>query len=186
MADTMDRGDAAARPGRMRVLWDWVWPILVGCGIAYVVQRWVVGFANVPSGSMYPTIPNPCTIVVNHIATEFFPIRRGEVVLFPAPDDPTTIYVKRVVGMPGETVSIHDGHVYINGKVLNEPYLKVPTTGDFGPYKVPANSYFMLGDNRGDSDDSRYWIHKFVPRASILGRADFVIWPLWKAGPIQQ
>lgn len=174
----------------LKMLWEWVWPIAIGVGVAEIIIRWVFSFAQVPTGSMYPTIPvnppevpNPAYILVDHLATEFGKPYRGEVVLFPYPDDPTQIYVKRIIGLPGDSVSIHGGHVYINGKLLSEPYLTTSAGvpyGTFGPYKVPANDYFMLGDNRNNSEDSRYWKHKFVPRSTIIGRADAVVWPLNK------
>lgn len=168
----------------VKTLWGWIWPIAVGCLLAFGIMRWVVGFAVVPTSSMYPTIPNPCYIVVNHLETEFSKPYRGEVVLFPFPDDRSRIFVKRIIGLPEETITIHDGSVYVDGKKLNEPYLTQPTEGTFGPYVVPKGCYFMLGDNRAVSEDSRYWQHKFVPEKDILGRADFVIWPIGKAGPI--
>lgn len=189
MAENEQQGSQRP-PSSLKVLWDWVWPIAVGVLVAEVIIRWVFSFAQVPTGSMYPTIPvnppqvpHPSYILVDHLATEFGKPYRGEVVLFPFPDDPTQIYVKRIIGMPGDTITIHNEHVYINGKVLAEPYLTTAngvTLGTFGPYHVPKNDYFMLGDNRNNSEDSRYWIHKFVPRSTIIGRADAVVWPLTK------
>ena len=169
-----------------RTLWSWVWPIAIGWLVAAGIMRWVVSFAVVPTSSMWPTIPNPCYILVDHIVTETEAPYRGEVVLFPFPDDPTQIYVKRIIGMPGDTVTIHGGHVYINGKELSEPYLHgVLTPGDWGPYHVPAGHYFMLGDNRSVSEDSRYWVHKYVAGNTIIGRADMVVWPFTKWKSIQ-
>ncbi|WP_258109709.1 signal peptidase I [Alicyclobacillus sp. SP_1] len=177
-----------SRGERMRKVWDWVWPIALGCAVAWGIIQWVVSFAVVPTGSMYPTIPNPCYILVNHLVTEFSPIHEGEVVVFHYPDDTKEIFVKRVIGTPGDTVYIHGGKVYVNGKVLPEPYLHgEPTLGTFGPYHVPKGKYFMMGDNRQNSFDSRFWKpHKYVPRSYIIGSADFVIWPLSKVEPIPQ
>ncbi|MCL6548077.1 MAG: signal peptidase I [Alicyclobacillus sp.] len=172
------------RPSLWRTVWGWLWPVALGAAVARGLMTWVVSFAEVPTGSMYPTIPNPCYILVDHIATEWFPPYRGEVVLFPWPDHPGTIFVKRIIGLPGETVAIRGGHVYINGRVLNEPYLTQSTPGRFGPVRVPEGSYFMLGDNRANSDDSRLWVHPYVPRSALIGRADLVIWPLYKAHAI--
>lgn len=168
-----------------RTAWGWIWPIAVGCLVALGIMRWVVSFAVVPTSSMWPTIPNPCYIFVDHVATEVGSLHRGEVVLFHWPDDPSKIFVKRIIGLPGDTIDIHDNHVFVNGQVLNEPYLQQPTTGNFGPYHVPDGNYFMLGDNRSISDDSRWWIHHYVPQASIVGRADYVIWPFTKVKPIR-
>jgi signal peptidase I len=177
--------DDTQRNSLLKGLWGWIWPIAVGCLIAWGIMHWVVSFAVVPSSSMYPTIPNPCYIFVNHLETEFEKPYRGEVVLFKFPDDPNRIFVKRIIGLPGDTITFKNGKVYINSKELNEPYITQPT--DSGPqssYHVPAGCYFMLGDNRSVSEDSRYWTHKYVPEKSILGRADFVVWPIGKAGPI--
>ena len=85
--------------------------------------------------------------------------------------------MKRVIGLPGETVEIKGGEVYIDGEVLEEPYLDVETIGDFGPYEVPEESYFMMGDNRNDSQDSRYWNNTFVKRNKILGKVYFTYLP---------
>lgn len=174
------------KPTTWKLIWDWIWPIAVGIVVAKAIMYWVVSVATVPTASMAPTIPNPCYILVDHVATEFSAPTRGEVVLFHFPDNPSQIFVKRVIGLPGDTVTIHSGHVYIDGKVLKEPYLPagVVTQGDFGPYVVPAGHYFMMGDNRNNSDDSRYWVHKYVAQSAIVGRADLVVWPLTKAGSI--
>ncbi|MCL6446498.1 MAG: signal peptidase I [Alicyclobacillus sp.] len=166
-------------------MWSWLWPILVGVAVAKGLMMWVISFAEVPSGSMYPTIPvnppevpHPVYILVDHLATELHKPYRGEIVLFPWPDDPKEVFVKRIIGMPGDTLAVHKGHVYINGHVLYEPYLTQATTGTYGPVKVPPGHYFMMGDNRAISDDSRSWQHPFVPASTIIGRADLVIWPL--------
>lgn len=173
------------QPSTWRQILDWVWPIAIGCLVAWVISRFVAGIAIVPSSSMYPTIPNPCYILDDHLATEFNAPYEGEVVLFHWPDNPKKIFVKRLIGMPGDTIQIYGGHVYRNGKMLNEPYLTAPTEGDFGPYHVPAGHYFMLGDNRKISDDSRYWQHPYVARSAIIGRADFVVWPSHKTKRIK-
>ncbi|MCL6631134.1 MAG: signal peptidase I [Alicyclobacillus herbarius] len=168
-----------------RTVWEWVWPIALGCLVAWGIQKWIFGVAMVPSESMYPTINNPCYVLVDHLATEFHAPYEGEVVLFHWPDDPSKIFVKRIIGMPGDTIVVHDGHVYRNGKELYEPYVAPGgTKGDYGPYKVPAGEYFMMGDNRNVSDDSRFWQHRYVARSAIIGRADMVIWPLGKAHTI--
>lgn len=174
------------KPARWKLVWDWVWPVLIGVVVARAVMQFIVSVATVPTASMAPTIPNPCYILVNHVATETSAPTRGEVVLFHFPDNPSTIFVKRVIGLPGDTVTIHSGHVYINGARLNEPYLSpgLVTEGDLGPFHVPAGHYFMMGDNRNNSDDSRFWVNKYVAQSAIVGRADFVIWPVAKAGSI--
>ncbi|QSO55184.1 signal peptidase I [Alicyclobacillus curvatus] len=169
----------APRRSGFRAVWSWIWPVAIGVLVAKALSMWVIGFAYVPSASMVPTIENPGRILLDHVATAVMPIYEGEVVVFHWPDDPSQIFVKRVIGLPGDTIVIHNGHVYRNGKLLNEPYLHgLVTEGTYGPYQVPANHYFMLGDNRNISDDSRMWVHKYVPRSYIIARADFQVTPL--------
>ena len=105
------------------------------------------------------------------------------VVIFKYPDDERQNYVKRIIGLPGETVEIKDGTVYVtqtNGKTiqLRDDFVTYCTpVGDYGPYKVPEDSYFMMGDNRNDSEDSRFWNHKFVKKKKIVGKVVFCYYP---------
>lgn len=170
-----------------------VLPIIIPVVLVILVRGYVVHADVVPSGSMYPTIPATSPshfslIVVNRLATELGSIHRGEVVVFWAPDHPHVLYVKRVIGMPGNTVTVTAHQVYINGHKLNEsnPNIARWNGTALGTYHVPAGHYFMLGDNRPISDDSRLWVHKYVARSAIVGQADFVLYPLNKIGPIAQ
>ncbi|KPV42990.1 hypothetical protein AN477_14815 [Alicyclobacillus ferrooxydans] len=159
-------------------VWNWIWPVGLGVLAARILSTWVIGFAYVPSASMVPAIQNPGHILLDHLATEWMPIYEGEVVVFHWPDNPTQIFVKRVIGLPGDTIVVKNGHVYRNGQELQEPYLHgLYTAGNYGPYHVPPGHYFMMGDNRNISDDSRDWVHKYVPRSFIIARADFEVWP---------
>jgi len=142
---------------------------------------------------MYPTIPatssrNFAYVIVNKLATELWPIHRGEVVVFHWPDDPSELFVKRVIGLPGDTVTVTSNAVYINGKKLveNNPDISKYNGTVVGTWKVPPGCYFMLGDNRPISDDSRLWVHKFVPRSMIVGEAEFVVYPFNKMSVISQ
>lgn len=158
--------EQAASPSVWRSLWGWVWPIVVGVAVAKALMTWVVSFAEVPTGSMYPTIPvnppqvpNPAYIIVDHLATEFHAPYRGEVVLFPWPDDPSKVFVKRIIGLPGETVRVHGGHVYIDNQILKEPYLTTSygqTLGDYGPFKIV------------DRLDAPYYLMHYVGARRIL------------------
>lgn len=111
----------------------------------------------------------------------FRPPRRGEIVVFEAPLDPGRDYIKRVIGVPGDTVSIHDGGVWVNGKKLSEPYINGAPTMVWGQsrWTVPPGNFFVLGDNRTGSSDSREW--GFVPLQNMIGKATFTYWPvsLW-------
>ena len=97
--------------------------------------------------------------------------QRGDVVIFKYPDNEQENYIKRIIGLPGEVIQIVEGRVYVNNELLDEPYLKETPYGNFGPYEVPEGHYFMLGDNRNNSEDSRYWRNKYVAKDKILGKA---------------
>lgn len=130
----------------------------------------------VPTGSMESTIMTGDRMLTNMTAYWNADPQRGDIVVFNVPDETArgaaVPYVKRIIGLPGETVSIQEGRVYINGILLEEPYLQVST--DMGnTYTVPENCYFMLGDNRNLSHDSRFWNIKFVPKEEIIGKVFF-------------
>lgn len=163
----------------MKVFRNYIGPVVAGVLIALFTTHYVVSQAEVISGSMVPTLPYPTHLLVDHLATELAAPYRGEVIMFHHPKNSTSEdpLLKRIIGLPGETVYITNGHVYINGKLLKEPYLTVTTEGTFGPYKVPPGEYFVMGDNRNNSFDSRFWQNHFVPRANIIGRIDAVVWP---------
>jgi signal peptidase I len=164
----------------LREICGWVMPIVIGVAIAFTIRTWVVSAAEVPSASMEPTIPDPCYILVNKLSTEFSKPYRGEVVVFRFPDDTSQTFVKRIIGLPGDTVKVTNTAVYINGKLLKEPYAKGPNLDGLGTYHVPPGHYFMMGDNRPVSKDSRFWQHKYVARSAIIGQAEFVVFPLNK------
>lgn len=105
---------------------------------------------------------------------------RGDIIIFKFPDDESQNYVKRVIGCPGDTVKIEGGKVYVNGELLEEDYLKETWTVATGPYtfEVPEDSYFVMGDNRNNSYDGRYWTNTYVKKSKILGKAIFRYWPL--------
>lgn len=176
-----------------RLLRDFVLPIGFALVAALGIRTFVATAAVVPSASMYPTIPATSprqfsVIAVDKLATEFGSIHRGEVVTFHFPDKPSEIFVKRVVGLPGDMVTVTENAVYINGKRLDESNINIAKSNGtaLGTYHVPAGHYFMLGDNRPPSDDSRLWVHKYVARSAIIGRADLVMYPLNKIGTISQ
>ena len=107
---------------------------------------------------------------------------RFDIVIFRYPDDEKQLFIKRIIGLPGETVEIVDGKVYIDGseEPLDDSFIKEPMRGSFGPYEVPEGCYFMLGDNRNNSKDSRYWENTFVTFDQIVGKALFRYWPIPK------
>lgn len=108
--------------------------------------------------------------------------QRYDIVIFYYPDDEKQKFIKRVIGLPGETVTIRDGKVYINDSTepLRDDFCPETPVGDFGPYEVPEGCYFMLGDNRNVSKDSRYWLNPYVEKDKIIGKAFLRYWPLNK------
>ena len=127
---------------------------------------------------MESTIMKGDHLIGLRLAYQFSKPERGDVVIFPFPDNTNVNYVKRIIGMPGETVEIYDGNVYIDGERLDESgYLTVTTEGECGPFVVPEGSYFMMGDNRNYSLDSRYWENKFVKEDDIIAKVMFRYYP---------
>ena len=144
---------------------------------AWLLQHYVIVNAEVPSGSMKNTINESDRIIANRLAYSFGgEVERGDIIVFEFPDNEEILYVKRVIGLPGDIVFIKDGEVYINGTALNEPYIREKTEGEFGPYTVPEDCYFCLGDNRNDSSDSRYWNNTYVSKDKILGKVVLRYW----------
>lgn len=162
-----------------------VLPVGIGIFIAFGLKAFVASAAVVPSASMYPTIPAVsqtqfAVIAVDKLSIELSQIHRGEVVVFHFPDNPSELYVKRVVGMPGDTVQVTEKAVYINGQKLDESNLNIARSNGLEPgtYHVPTGFYFMLGDNRPASVDSRMWVNKYVARSAIVGEAKFYNIPI--------
>lgn len=172
------------RSGR-RAITEWVVVIAIALVVAVLIRVFVAQTYYIPSTSMYPTLKAGERIVVNKLAYDLHGIGRGDIVVFSRPPaencggPPVPDLVKRVVGLPGDVISARGGFVYVDGRRLAEPWLpKVRTTftSNFGPERVPSNDYFMMGDDRVNSCDSRSW--GFVKGSLIVGKVDFVIWPL--------
>ena len=131
---------------------------------------------------MTPLLSDHDAIVINRFAYHFEPVHRGDVVVFRYPLDTAESFIKRIVGLPGETVQVQQGLVYVNGNWLSEPYVpsQCEDPSDFGPIQVPNSSYFVLGDCRSSSNDSRMF--GTVARRLIEGRATFAYWPIDHVG----
>lgn len=142
---------------------------------------------EVISSSMNDTLAKKDFVFASSLPYIFGDVKRGDVVFFKFPDDESQTFVKRVIGLPGETVEIVDGLVYIDGSAapLDEPYLKETPVGSYGPYTVPEDSYFMLGDNRNASKDSRKWKNPFVKRNKIEAKAVLRWYPFKKFGIVR-
>ncbi len=133
--------------------------------------------------SMGPTlIPGDRVLIDKRIYGRSEP-RRGDIVVFRHPLNPTRNYLKRIVGLPGDSVEIRGGHLYISGREVVELYVKGTPSGDYGPVTVPLEAYFVLGDNRNNSEDSRFFGP--IPRGSLVGKATKIYYPFDRSGPVE-
>ncbi|SHL06882.1 signal peptidase I Serine peptidase. MEROPS family S26A [Anaerocolumna jejuensis DSM 15929] len=163
-------------------IFSWIKIILLALVISFVLNHYIIVSAEVPTGSMENTIMIGDRIIASRLSYHFHEPQRGDIIVFNFPDDESQKYLKRIIGLPGETVKIKDGKVYINDSKtpLKEDYLRETPVGDYGPYTVPKDSYFLMGDNRNDSFDSRFWEHTFATRDEIIGKAEFRYYPMPK------
>lgn len=176
----MNRKKKKGKIVKNRILYevlDWSKAVLAGLGVGFFVSSTLIANAQVPSGSMEMTIMTGSRIIINRMAYISREPSRGDIIAFYFPDDGETEYIKRVIALPGETIEGMEGKVYINGGIYEEDYIKEEMEGSFGPYTVPEGSYFVMGDNRNNSADSRYWMDKFVEKDEIIGRAEFEYFP---------
>jgi signal peptidase I len=201
---------------RKSIVREYFESICVAVILAFFVRTFVVQAFKIPSGSMEPNL-----LIGDHLLVNKFvfaptmtalertllpidPIRRGDIIVFKYPEDPSRDFIKRVIGLPGDTIEMRNKKVYVNGKPLDEPYahfiyppdtssgsggLSTPDAEDRDPLRafpsmmVPAGNYFMMGDNRDNSEDSRYW--GFMPREYVKGKALFVYFSFGEGGPLK-
>jgi len=162
---------------------SWVKTVVFAVIIALFITTFVIVNAAIPSGSMENTIMTNDRVIAFRLAYLFSPPKRFDIVVFRNPDDESVYYVKRVIGLPGETVDIIGGKVYIDGSEtpLDDSFIKEPQmSAADARFVVPENSYFMLGDNRNGSNDSRGWNNKYVERKKILGEVVLRYFPITK------
>lgn len=184
-------------PREVRVVLDWIFTIGGAILIVLALKAWVVNPYRIPSSSMEPTLhcARPSTgceahfsdrVLANRFIYRFRDPRRGEIIVFKTPGDKPVcgtsqaheVFVKRLIGLPGDRIKERDGIIYINGVLLKEPYIQ-PSRRDHEPPRswiVPKGDYFFMGDNRAESCDSRIW--GSVPRANLIGEVFFVYWPI--------
>ena len=180
-------------PHGVRVVLDWVITIAGAILIVLALKQWVVNPYRIPSSSMEPTLhcARPATgcearysdrVLANRFIYDFESPKRGQIIVFHTPPAAAArcgeggTFVKRLIGLPGETVTEKAGFVYINGKPLKEPYIqKGRRDTQSGKWTVPKGQYFFMGDNRAQSCDSRQW--GTVPRGNLIGEVFFVYWP---------
>ena len=186
--------------GRASSRWivELVGVVVVAILVAVLLRTFVVATYSIPSGSMEPTLQIGDRIVVNKLSYDVHGVDRGNIVVFTTPPDedcagpPVADLVKRVIGLPGEIISLQDGNVYIDGRLLPEPFLPSDLRDDtypgpsnnayalHHPYRIPSGDVYVMGDNRPESCDSRYWGP--IRESTIVGKVDLRIWPLSRIG----
>lgn len=166
---------------------SWVKVILAAACIAWALTTFIIANSNIPTGSMIPTIMAGDRVIGFRLSYLFSEPERGDVVIFEWPDAPegeTIYYVKRIIGLPGDTIDIIGSHVYLNGSdtPLDEPYLNEPMDPEPVPlhFEVPEDSYFMMGDNRNYSSDARRWQNHYVTRDEITAKVLFSYFPKFR------
>jgi signal peptidase I len=166
---------------------SWVLTLVVTFALIFVLKNYVIINAMVPTCSMENTIMPEDQMFGNRLAYVFAEPERGDVIFFYYPDDEKQKFIKRIIGLPREAVTIENAKVYINGVELEEPYLKEQWVNGTGPYefKVPEGCYFVMGDNRNTSQDARYWRNTYVSKDKIIGKAGFIYYPFDRIGVVE-
>jgi signal peptidase I len=157
----------------LKEIFSWIMVFVIAIGLATFINKVIIFKVEVPTGSMENTIMIGDKVETLRLSYLFSDPKRGDIIVFPYPDDESMDYIKRIIGLPGETIEGIDGYVYIDGEPLEESYVTSLLDSDFGPYEIPEDSYFMMGDNRNVSEDARYWENKFLDRDKIKGKAIF-------------
>ncbi len=178
--------------------------IILALVLAFALRTFVIQAFYIPSGSMENTLLPGDMILVNKFIYYFTDIKRGDIIVFKYPNDPSKDYIKRVVGLPGDTLEIKNGDVYVNDKILEEKYTKEKAADDMIMHahiekdasgtagtpvaaaeriKVPEGKLFVMGDNRNNSQDSRFW--GFLSHSALKGKALVIYWPLSRIGFIR-
>ena len=190
------------KSGARRTLIDYGLTAIVAIALAILVQSFVVKPYLIPSTSMANTLVPGQRVLVDRLVYHYRAPHRGDIIVFRRPGPPHDVLIKRVVGLPGDLLSLHDGCLYINGTRARDsfvdkidgvteptdpadPYASAQPDAPWSlahPFRVPTGHYFVMGDNRTDSSDSRYW--GTVPRHAIIGRAFFSYWPLGRLGDL--
>ena len=164
---------------------DWIISLLIAVMLAFLIRTFIVEPYMVEGPSMRPTLSNHERLLVNKFLYYFSEPQKGEIIVFRYPRDPSRDFIKRVIATGGDTIEIQDGKVFVNGELKNEPYILDKTRGSYQKAVVPKGRVFVMGDNRNNSEDSRFPDVGFVPFNLIKGKAMMVFWPFseWKSLP---
>ena len=166
---------------------SWVETIVFAIVFAFIITTFIIVNAKVPSASMENTVMTGDRLIANRLSYIFSKPQRYDIVVFKFPDDESKLYIKRIIGLPGETIEIRDGLVYVDGsdEPLRTDFQAEEMYTPNETYVVPDGCYFMMGDNRNRSSDSRAWQNKFVEEDKILGKAVFRYYPIQDIGIIK-
>jgi len=162
----------------------WLRDVLISVAVSFLIITFLYQPVRVEGTSMQPELRDQDRLFINKFVYDFEGISRGDVVVFHYPRDPEKSYIKRVIALPGDMLSIDEGRVYVNGKRVNEPYvpLKYRDERSIPSMVIPPNEYFVMGDHRSISSDSRDFGP--VPRNLIYGKAAFIYWPADNIGVV--
>ncbi len=176
---------ATTRTQVLKAVWELLHDLSIAVLFCFFLITFVAQAFRVQGTSMLPLLEDGERILVNKLVYRLQPIERGDVVVFWYPKDPAVSFIKRVVGRPGDSVEIKRGALYVNGQLVPETYVKSQFRDgeSFEPVEVPRGYYYVLGDHRNSSNDSRSWGE--VPEKYIYGKAMFRFWPLSKLGSIR-
>lgn len=164
-----------------KIVWEYLQSVALAVVLALFIITFVVQSFIVTGPSMEPTLRSGERLLINKFVYRFSEPQRGDIIVFHPQARPREDYIKRVVGVAGETVEIRDGNVWVDNVSLSEPYTKEETYGQFGPVRIPRGKIFVLGDNRNNSQDSRYQEVGLVSLKSVIGKALVRYWPFGRA-----
>lgn len=165
--------------------------VLMAFILAVVIKSFVIDNRNIPTSSMYPTVPAESRILVNKFTYAFNDVEFGDVIVFEPTEETKEEagidddMLKRVIGLPGDTVEVSNGTLYINNEPIAESYISETMNYEYGPLKVPEGYIFVLGDNRNLSFDSHAWSNPLVPIENVKGKAFLIYWPKDNFGLIE-
>lgn len=160
-------------------LLEWIKAILIAIVVAFLIRTFLIENVEVNQISMNPTFYEGDRVIISKLSYKFGEPELGDIIVFTPPNQKQP-YIKRVIGVEGDTVAIKNGELYINGKLIEEPYIKEKMTQDFQETHVPEGTVFVMGDNRNYSKDSRNPSVGFIPIENIWGKVKFRYWPLAK------
>lgn len=163
--------------------------LVLALGLAFLIRTFVAEPRYIPSESMLPTLEIGDRLIIEKLSYYSHPPHRGDIVVFAPPPQlqeqgyqGDQAFIKRVIGLPGDTIAVQDGRVFVNQQLLTEAYVAEPPNYLMSPMVIPPAQLFMMGDNRNNSNDSHIW--GFLPRENIVGHACFRFWPLERFGGI--